>query len=68
MQFDYYTQVPMNHVLRGSVVLQGEAVAKVFAVGKHTIQAEKLNLHHFPIKQRSHNLVPSPIHRPAFSI
>lgn len=33
--------VPSNHVLKGSHVLQGEAIAKVFAVGEHTFQAKK---------------------------
>lgn len=33
--------VPSNHVLKGSHVLQGEAIAEVFAVGEHTFQAKK---------------------------
>ena len=35
------TIVPSNHVLKGSHVLQGEAIAEVFAVGEHTFQAKK---------------------------
>jgi Ca2+-transporting ATPase len=35
------TIVPSNQVLKGSHVLQGEAIAEVFAVGEHTFQAKK---------------------------
>jgi Ca2+-transporting ATPase len=66
IQLDYTTSVPLNHLLRSSLILQGEAVAKVFAVGKHTIQAKTLN--HHPIKQHTHPSAPSPSHRPVFSV
>jgi cation transport ATPase len=35
------TVVPTNHILKGSQVLQGEAIAQVFAVGENTLQATK---------------------------
>ena len=31
---------PVNHVLRGSIVLRGEGIARVFAVGDHTAISE----------------------------
>lgn len=35
------TIVPTNHILKGTQVLQGEAIAQVFAVGENTLQAAK---------------------------